>query len=80
MAGKASTNSRYHGLVAGFAASAFALLGMLSSQQYEANTVTASVVRRPALMVNYRSSANCIAVKDKNERSTVSNYRFCRSK
>lgn len=80
MAGKKSTTSRYHGLVAGFAASAFALLALLSTQQYEANTVTASVVRRPSVMVNYRSSATCIPVKNKTERTMVANYRFCRSK
>lgn len=81
MAGKHSTTSRYHGLVAGFAASAFALLAMLSTQQYEANTVTAAVNRRPAIMTNYRSTgANCIAVKNKSQRTTAASYRFCRSK
>ena len=74
---KKSSSSRYQRLVAGFAASAFALLGMLSMQQYEANETTASVSRRPAVMTNYRTSRNCIVLKGvKNVQQN--NYRVCR--
>lgn len=71
--------SRYQRLVAAFAASAFALLAFLSVQQYEANTVTAAVMRKPSVMTNYRSSG-CIAIKNKNQRGVANNYRLCRAK
>ncbi len=70
--------SRYQRLVAGFAASAFALLTMLSIQQHEANTVTAEVVRHPAVMTNYRNG--CLVIKNKNQRLVTNNYRFCKTK
>ncbi len=74
---KKKSSSHYQRLVAGFAASAFALLGTLSMQQFEANTVTADVASRPAVMTNYRSSKNCIVLKgQKNVRQN--NYRVCR--
>lgn len=46
-------SSQYQKLVAGFAASAFALLGMLSMQQHEANTLSASVVGHAVVMTSY---------------------------
>lgn len=50
---KKTTSSKYQKLVAGFAASAFALLGMLSMQQHEANTLSASVVGHAVVMTSY---------------------------
>ncbi len=46
-------SSRYARLVAGFAASSFALLGLLGMQQYEANTITASAVDHAIVLSNY---------------------------
>ena len=79
MAKKPSSSTRYQRLVAGFAASAFALLGMLSTQQHEANEITASVLRKPAVMTNYRSSG-CIARTNKAQRHAAANYHVCLSK
>lgn len=53
MARKKPSNHRYQRLAAGFAASAFALLGMLASQQHEANTVTASIVDSATVLTVY---------------------------
>ncbi len=74
---KKKSSSHYQRLVAGFAASAFALLGMLSLQLQEANTVTADVASRPSIMTNYRSSKNCITVVGR--KVSQNNYRVCRS-
>ncbi len=74
---KKNSSSHYQRLVAGFAASAFALLGMLSMQQFEANSVTADVVERPTVMTNYRSSKNCIVLKGQRN-VKQNNYRVCR--
>jgi hypothetical protein len=74
---KKSSSSHYQRLVAGFAASAFALLGMLSMQLQEANTVTADVASRPAVMTNYRSSKNCIVIRGQRN-VQQNNYRVCR--
>lgn len=74
-------SSRYARLVAGFATSAFALLGLLSAMQHEANTVTASASRNSPVITNYRASENCLAVVNKNQRTkVVNNYRLCRTK
>jgi hypothetical protein len=73
---KNHSSHRFQQLVAGFAASAFALLGMLAFEQHTANTVSASVAERATVMTNYRSSANCIVLKGK--RVSQSNYRICR--
>jgi hypothetical protein len=51
--GKSQSHSRYTRLVAGFAASAFALLGLLGSQQRESNQVTASVVDHAVVLSSY---------------------------
>ena len=72
---KHSSSHRYQQLVAGFAASAFALLGMLSMQLHEANVTAASVSERATVMTNYRSSGNCISVKGARMQN---NYRVCR--
>lgn len=74
---KKKSSPHYQRLVAGFAASAFALLGMLSMQQQEANTVTADVASRPSIMTNYRSSKNCIVIKGQRN-VQQNNYRVCR--
>jgi hypothetical protein len=74
---KKTSSSHYQRLVAGFAASAFALLGMLSMQQYEANQVTADVAERPTVMTNYRSSKNCIVIKGQRN-VQQNNFRVCR--
>jgi hypothetical protein len=73
---KKKSSSRYTQLVAAFATSAFALLGMLSMQLSEANAVAASAVENATVMTNYRSSANCISVKGR--RVSQNNYRVCR--
>lgn len=62
---KKTPSSQYHKLVAGFAASAFALLGLLSMQQHEVNTVSASVIEHATVMTNYRSGQTCVMVKQK---------------
>jgi hypothetical protein len=74
---KNHSSHRYQQLVAGFAASAFALLGMLAFEQHTANTVSASAVENASVLTNYRSSGNCIAVKGK--RVSQNNYRVCRT-
>lgn len=53
MARKKPSNHRYQRLVAGFAASAFALLGVLASQQHEANSVSASVIDTANVLTVY---------------------------
>lgn len=53
MAHTPSKHSRYERLAIGFAASAFALLGMLASRQYEANSVTASVADTALVLTTY---------------------------
>lgn len=53
MARKKPSNHRYRHLVAGFAASAFVLLGMLASQQHQANSLTASVAETALVMTTY---------------------------
>jgi hypothetical protein len=74
--GKKHSRSRYQQLAMGFAASAFALLTVLTVQQYEANIVTAEVTRDAPVLTNYRSSRNCLAVKKGTRK--VTNYRLCR--
>lgn len=46
-------SSRYARFTAAFAASAFALLTMVSLQQHEANTLTAEVVRNAHVLTSY---------------------------
>jgi hypothetical protein len=70
-------SSRYQRLVAGFAASAFALLGLLTFQQHQANVVTAEVTRRPAVMTNYRNG--CVVVRSKAHQVAAGNFRLCHS-
>lgn len=50
---KKNSSSHYQKLVAGFATSAFALLGLLSVMQHEANTMSASVIDHAVVMTNY---------------------------
>jgi hypothetical protein len=75
---KKKSSSRYQQLVAAFATSAFALLGMLSMQQHDANVTTAAAVDHATVMTTYRSTGNCIAVKG--TRVVQNNYRVCRSR
>lgn len=72
-------HSRYTRLVAAFATSAFALLAMLTIQQYEANTVTASALRNAATMTDYRPAKTCIVRKvSREQRQAAANFRVCR--
>jgi hypothetical protein len=47
------SNHRYQRLAAGFAACAFALLGLMASLQHEANAVTASVIDTANVLTTY---------------------------
>jgi hypothetical protein len=70
--------SRYQRLVAGFAASAFALLGTLCVQQQEANTVSAELRPQSVVMTNYRGSVErCVQRLARADRATAGNIRNC---
>ena len=64
--------TRYARLVSAFAASAFALLVIVTAQQQAANTATANVVSHAVTMTNYKRVA---CVKSMNDASQTTNYR-----
>lgn len=73
---KKHSSHRYQQLVAAFATSAFALLGILAMQQHDANVVTADVAERATVMTTYSNAKNCIRVV--NSRASQNNFRVCR--
>jgi|GEM_PF-2887837 len=75
---KHSSSHRYQQLVAAFATSAFALLGLLSMQQHDANVTTATVAEHAIVMTTYSNAKNCIRVV--NSRGAQNNFRVCRSR
>ena len=72
---KKKSSSRYQQLAMGFAVSAFALLGMLSAQQHEANVVAATTAEHATDLTNYQTAGHCFTVKG---RRIQSNYHVCR--